>query len=85
MLETLDSLRKLDTQWIEKVFVEQGILFRSTNGASQKGGWNKDDTDSEDERTASNYKSIRSGKASSWKSTKKYKDDESDDDDGLDI
>lgn len=81
----LDSLRKLDTQWIEKVFVEQGILFRSTNGASQKGGWNKDDTDSEDERTASNYKSIRSGKASSWKSTKKYKDDESDDDDGLDI
>lgn len=85
----MDTLQRLDSQWIEKVFVERGILFRNTlSGAVKNSNWN-DESESEEEdadrKKRLGYSSIRTGKASSWKSTKKYGDNESDDDDALDI
>lgn len=86
----IDTLQRLDTQWIEKVFVERGVLFRNTSSQSsnKKVSWN-DNSDSEEEederKRRLGYKSITTGKASSWKSTKNHGNDESDDDDGLDI
>lgn len=74
-----DSIRALDTQWIEAEFVKAGLLFRNTKAGSGRGG----DSDDDEEP---NRRSIRSATKSSWtRSVKTNPTDDSDDDDGLDL
>lgn len=79
----LKNLKSIDVDWVEQEFINKGILFRKTKQVGKDDSENNDD-----DKYGLRSRGIRSGKQSSWTSSKRENNtynDESDDDDGLDI